>query len=1079
MCTACGTENAPDSRFCRSCGTPLAVEAPPEEETRKVVTVLFSDVIGSTQLSEELDPESLRRMMARYFAEMQSVLERHGGVVEKFIGDAVMAVFGVPRANEDDALRAVRAAAEMREALGRLNGELERAWGTAISTRTGVNTGEVVAGDPARGQSFVLGAAVNMAARLEQNAQPGEILIGEVTYRLVQEAIVAEEVGPLTVKGAREPISAWRLEAITPRAPGWTRRLDSPLVGRERELDQLEAILERAGAGRSCELVTVMGPAGAGKSRLTAEFVAGAAERAAVLTGHCLPYGEGITFWPVAEVLREAGGIGEREESPAEARRKLAQLVPAGDDASIIADRLGGLLGLASPSAGIQETFWAVRRLFEHLAWERPLVVVFDDIHWAEPTLLDLIEYLSSWIRSSPVVLVCQARRELLDVRPGWSTGTPNAALIMLERLAESEVEKLIENLVGGADLVKEARARIAEVAEGNPLFVEQMLRMLVDDGVLRPRDGAWTVEGDLAGISIPPTIHALLAARLDRLEEEERSVIARAAIVGRVFWWGAVSELCPAEARRALTSRLQSLMRKELIRPDHSEIGQEDAFSFVHGLLWDATYNALPKSARAELHERVTDWLEEKTHEQPGEFEEILGYHLERAHHSLLDLGPMTERVELLGRRAAAPLGSAGRRAYVRGDMPAAVNLLSRAVALLPEGRPERVELLPPLAFALMEIGDFARFQAVVAETREAASTSGDPGLDASATILELWIRLFTNPEGWAAAAEREATRAAVAFEELGEESGLAKAWSLLGVVHLVKAQFHASGQAWEEAARHAERAGDRRDELESLSWVPLTVWGGPTPAEEGIRRCRELLEKSRGDMKGMSSALFAQAMFEAGLGRFGEARELLGQSRGLLQEVALPVWMAGPLAQLTGWVELLAGDPAAAESELRSAHETLTELGEMSWLSTVVGILAEAIYAQGRYEEAARFTHVSEETGGTEDAYSYVLWRSVRAKVLARQGRTEEAEQLARESVALGETTDFLHLRWHALMSHAEVLSLCGRDDEAKTHLERAVRIAEQKGNVVAAQLARDALEAPPEARAADPHPEVKEAP
>ena len=339
-CTVCGTESEADARFCRSCGASLA-EVPRKEERRKVVTVVFSDVVESTRMSEELDPESLRRMMSRYFEEMAAVLERHGGVVEKYIGDAIMAVFGVPRANEDDALRAVRAAAGMRDALARLNDELERTYGATISTRTGVNTGEVVAGDPGLGHAFVLGSAVNIAARLQQHAGTGEILIGEVTHRLVHDAVVATEVGPLTVKGPKQPIYAWRLEAVTPgAAAGWTRRNDSPLVGREDELGQLEALFRRVTEAGACELVTVVGPAGTGKSRLTAELLSRVAREASALTGGCLPYGDGITFWPVAEVLREAAGIAERE-SPTDAKSKLAELVRGAEDSALLEERLG------------------------------------------------------------------------------------------------------------------------------------------------------------------------------------------------------------------------------------------------------------------------------------------------------------------------------------------------------------------------------------------------------------------------------------------------------------------------------------------------------------------------------------------------------------------------------------------------------------------------------------------------------------------------------------------------------------------------------------------------------------------
>jgi class 3 adenylate cyclase/tetratricopeptide (TPR) repeat protein len=1027
-----------------------------EGETRKVVTLVFCDIANSTQLGGQLDPESLRRMMSRYFTEMKEVLERHGGVVEKFIGDAVAAVFGVPRAHEDDALRAVRAAVEMREAQRQLNEELEAELGVGVSIRIGVNTGEVVAGDPSRGELIATGDAVNVAARLEQSAQPDEIQIGEATYRLVREAIVAEKIGPVTVKGKPAPLTVWKLLDVVPGAPGLTRRLDSPLVGRERELAELREIFERTVRTGAAELGTLMGSAGVGKSRLTNEFLAETRRRATVVTGRCVSYGEGNTFAPLVSVLREAMGIGERD-SLEEARRRLVHLIPDAADGALIRERLAPLLGLAPAPRGIQETFWAVRRLFERLAATQALVIVFDDIHWGEETFLDLLEYLADWIRSASVLILCAARPELHELRPGWMTGKTNATLLTLEPLTEPEIEGLITNLIGRAELAPEARERIAELSEGNPLFVEETLRMLVDDGVLSREDGGWSVTGDLSGTTIPPTIHTLLTARLDRLEPEERSLIERASVAGRTFSWGALAALSAPEVTPRLSRHLQSLVRKELIRPDHSTSGPDDTFRFAHVLVRDAAYRGIPKGVRAELHERLADWIDIEARARAGEVDEILGYHLEQAYTSLLELGPLTPRTEAVGRRAAAALASAGTRAFARGDMPAAVNLLSRAARVLPAHGSERLEILPQLAFALLETGDFGRLEEVVAEITETAAASGDSGLEAHAVILDLSFRLWTNPEGWAAKAHTEAPRAIAAFEEVGDERGLARGWSLLGLVHLSRAQFGGAEQAWREAATHAHRAGDVRDELECLSWVPLTVWAGPTTADDGMRSCREVLDRVGGDKKATSSALMALALFEAGLGHFDEARVLVAQARALLQEVALTLWLAGPLAQFAGWVELLAGEPAAAEAELRWGYETLTEIGELGWLSTVVAILSEAVYAQGRYEEAEQLTRTSEESADAEDLYSQALWRSVRAKILARYGREDDAERVAREAVDLADATDFPHLRWHTRVSQAEVLHLVGRAGEAGASAAEAALVAEQKGNVVGAGRAR----------------------
>jgi tetratricopeptide (TPR) repeat protein len=878
----------------------------------------------------------------------------------------------------------------------------------------------------------------------------------------------AEPVGPLELRGKSPAVPAWRVLEVATGAPGWSRRLDSPLVDRERELAQLEDAFGRVAGDGACELATVMAPAGLGKSRVTAELLSRLGSRATVLQGRCLPYGEGITFWPIVSVLIEAVGIQERD-SETDARRKMSELFASnshpGADGEPVCDALAPLLGFGPQTVGIQETYWAFRKLLERLGGRRPLVVVFDDIHWGEATFLDLLEYLTDWIRTAPVLLVCQARPELLDVRPGWMTTKANSSVVTLQPLSAAQIESLIRGLVGSTDLPAAARSRIAAVAEGNPLFVEETIRMLVDHDVLQSLEGRWTVTGDLSSITIPSTIHALLTARLERLDPEERGVIERGATVGRAFWWGAVSELSPPEERHRIGACLQSLVRKQLIEPYRSELPQEDSFRFTHILVRDAAYKEIPKSRRAEMHERVANWIAAKTQGLAGDYEEIVGYHLEQAHRAIVELGPPSDRTAELAKRAAEPLASAGERAFARGDMPAAVNLLSRATSVLSSHDARRLELLSEVAFALMETGDLDRLATVAREMDDAAAETGDARLQAHAIVLGLWTRLYTNPAGWADEAEREAKRAISAFEQLEDERGLARAWSLLGVVECMYARFAPAEDAWWKAAGHAHRAGNRRDELESLSWVPGMASAGPTPAQEGILRCREVFDRAKGDKKAMSTALFSQAALEAGLGCFDEARGLLERARALLEEVALRVWLAGPFAQSAGWIELLAGDAGAAERELRRGYETLSAIGEVSLLSTVAGMLAEAIYAQGRYEEADQLARVSEESAGTEDLYSHLLWQSVRAKVLARQGDITEALRLARESATLVESTDSLHLRWHTLTSEAEVLRLAGRIGEAQTALHEAVRAAEQKGNPVGARLAREALQALPD--------------
>jgi class 3 adenylate cyclase/tetratricopeptide (TPR) repeat protein len=1018
------------------------------------VTVLFSDVAGSTVLGEELDPESLRRLMARYFQEMKAVVQRHEGTTEKFIGDAVMAVFGVPRLHEDDALRAVRTAVEMREALHHLNAEFERLWGVRILARTGVNTGEVSAGDPTRGESFVVGHAVNVAARLEQAAAPGQIVIGESTYRLVRDAVTVDPLPPLVVKGKTEPVSAWRLLEVTPGVPGWGRRLDSPLVGRDRELRALEEAFRRTATSRSCEFVTVLGAAGVGKSRLANEFLARLGSGPRIVSGHCLPYGEGITFWPIVEVLRDAAGVSDAD-SPDEVRPKILQLLEPATNTQLIGERLAALLGLSGVTPGIQETFWAVRKFLEELAARRPLVVVFDDIQWGEPTFLDLLEYLAGWIEGVPVMLLCLARGDLLDVRGAWMAGKPNTSLITLHPLSTSQTEGLIRSLLGGAWPPDEALAQLVEVAEGNPLFAEEMLRMLVDDGRLRRDNGSWTITGDSSTVAIPPTIHALLTARLDRLDQQERAVIERASVVGRQFWWGAVAELSPDEQRGGLGGRLQSLTRKELIRPDRSDLSEEDTFQFAHILIRDAAYRGIPKAIRADLHERFADWVVEKFRDRAGVYEEIVGYHLEQAHRALFELGPANERTKILGRRAAVPLASAGRRAFARGDMPAACNLLFRVISLLPEKDPERLRLLPKLGKALRETGQLGRADAVLTEGVDLGDAAGDRRVESLARIERASLRDYTDPSSDPDELRRVAEQSIGVFGELGDDEGLAQASSLLAEVHWAHGKFTAMEEMLERGLLHAQRANDQRGRSFLLAALARAALLGPMPVDAALRRCEEIRAQAGDDRVLAAVVLPPTGGLHALRGNFERARSLYGRARASFEEFGLRASLAA-LPLYSGPIELLAGDPWAAERELRRGYDLLKEMGDRGRFSTVAAFLSQALYAQARLEEADAVVLSAAAAATTDDFYTQAVWRGTRALILTSAGESEQAERLAREAVALTRETDWPNLAGDALLVLAEVLAAGGRIAEATARAGEALRRYREKGNEISARRA-----------------------
>ncbi|MGZ5351459.1 MAG: ATP-binding protein, partial [Actinomycetota bacterium] len=669
-CANCGRESPMTFAFCPSCAAPLAPETP-VRETRKTVTVVFCDVTGSTELGERLDPESLRDVQTRYFDAMRDAIERHGGTVEKYIGDAVMAVFGIPQLHEDDALRATRAAVDMREGLTVLNKEFERDRGVTIAVRIGVNTGEVVAGDPTSGQALVTGDAVNVAPRLEEHAAPGEILLGEATHRLVREAVDAEQVEPVVLKGKVREVPAWRLLGMHDVASSMHRHSGSPMVGRERQLAQLRQAYEAAIEDGGCQLFTLLGSAGVGKSRLVEELISGLGDRATVLMGRCLPYGEGITYYPVLEAIKQAAGLADFD-LPDVVEARVCAILEGDEHQATVCRHVSQLMGVAEATAG-EETFWAIRRFFEASARERPLVLIFDDVHWGEPTFLDLVEHIADWSRGSPILLLCMARSDLLEVRPAWAGGKSNAATVSLEPLTEEHAWALVTNLLGVTDLPTELAEAIVEKSEGNPLFVEETLAMLIDDGLVVREGDRSRLTGDLSAVMVPPSIQALLAARLDRLSPQERAVLEAAAVVGKDFFAGAVRSLVPEDARQRVPSDLMALVRKELIRAERTTLPGEDAFRFRHLLIRDSAYGSIAKSQRAELHERVADWLEQVAGEAVIEQEEIVGYHLEQAYAYRTQLAPADERTDAIGRRAAARLASAGLRASARGDFPAA----------------------------------------------------------------------------------------------------------------------------------------------------------------------------------------------------------------------------------------------------------------------------------------------------------------------------------------------------------------------------------------------------------------------
>jgi class 3 adenylate cyclase/tetratricopeptide (TPR) repeat protein len=1057
-CPACGAENTPGARFCSACGTRLEPAAP-ARETRKMVTILFADVTGSTALGEQLDPESMRALIGRYFADQKAIIERHGGTVEKFIGDAVMAVFGIPAVHEDDALRAVRAAAEIRDRLQVLNAELTAQRGFAIRFRTGVNTGEVVAGDPATGQTFVTGDTVNTAARLEQAAQPGEILLGQSTFRLVHDAVEVEPVEPISAKGKAELVPAYRLVSVIAGAAGRSRRLDAPMVGRGRELRLLTDAFERSVADRAGQLVTVLGAAGVGKSRLMTEFHHQLGERATFLIGRCLSYGEGITYWPLADALRSSVAVDDN--NPLDSwRAGLATLAGRQPHTEAIIEQVLGLIGVGEAGGGT-EGFWAVRRLLEAMARQQPLVLVIEDMHWATPTFLDLVEHVADWSRDAPILLICLARPDLVEKRPGWGGGKMNATTFMLEPLDATSIDEVLTHLVGTTAATRLGR-RIAATAEGNPLFVEELVAMLIDRGAL-----VWDANGlklmtEPAELDVPPSIEALMAARLAQLPVGDRANLERGSVIGTQFGAAEVGRLSDETERPSVLASLMAMVRRDLLRQDTEAalpLGADDeAFRFRHQLIHDGAYEGMSKAERARLHELYARLLEEVASERAAQFEEVIGYHLEQAHRLLTALGGQSAAPEL-ALRAATHLASAGKRALALWDGPAAANLLSRATQILPAASTPRIELLPQLAEALLRLGRFDDAESAVNEVIDATDDGSQPVARAGALLARTqWAVL----RGARAADQDADIQAALTIAEASGDL------PLLARARLYRANLasyvgrHGDAMREDELALDAaQRSGDLGLEVEArLHVVAMTLYA-PSDAASIDRILAEHLAfaKEHGLRISEMMVFQFQAVEAARRDLAPEARRLMAECLAIVDDLGSPMMKAGVLYQ--GLVEFLVGDAAARERVLRQGYDQLRAMGERAVLSTIAAELADALIDLGRTDEAAAVCAVAEEAGAEDDMDSQVRVRLVRGRLAEAGGRSEAALASVAEAFALADMGEFYDLRARSRLLLAQLLLDTGRLQQARSRAEEVIDLAQVRGDVIYEARARDLLE------------------
>jgi class 3 adenylate cyclase len=1069
-CPNCGNGLTEQANFCPHCGTPLSSR--PATEEFRIVTVVFCDVVGSTDLERRLEPQPMQRVMASYGEAVRRELGGRGASVGKRHGDGFMAAFGVPELHEDDALRAVRAANELRAAIAQLHADLQHERGVALDVRLGINTGNVLVRGAGSLEEELTGAAVHLAKRLEEAAGTGEILLGEETYRLVEDAVRAVPAAPLELEGVPGRQEVWRLLEVLPDQPGRARRAAAPMVGRGLERELLARLFERVMAEQSSHLVNLLGSAGVGKSRLIDEFVIDLAGRATVLRAHCPSFGDSVTLWPIVEIVRQAAGI-DPTDPPESARDRLAELLGGEERGELLTERVAQLLGFG-PEAGLPEdTLWALQRLLETLARRMPLVLVIDDLQWADPILLDAIEHVMDYASDAPIMVICMARPdELFARREHWPGARINALSFKLEPLPEREAEQLVGHLLGGR-VDPSVQAHVSEWAQGFPLLVEELVANLRDEGQLLSSEGRWVLRlepkdaADRPSRPVPMSIHALLLTRLERLGAGGRAVVEPAAVVGQAFHLGDIQALVPESSPTDLAAGLQELVRLDLVRLDHEPASvplppnSGPGYRFRHATIKTVAYERLPDDRRAELHERYADWLERQTRDRRSQFDEVIAHHFYEAFRYARKLHPASGRTSELASRAGERYAAAGHRAAVRGDSRVVQAWLGRATRLLAADHPVRLRALAPLAEVLQLSGQQAEAALAYEELARSASAVGDADLALHATIGRLRLTALHEPAKFLKDGREQIELVVPEFDRLGDSQGLAKAWHLLAYLDWSRGRLALAGVAAERARAFARDADDPYWEATILGLHCLILYWGPTPLDEVDRQVREALaEAQRGAVRNLeATALTVLARIAALRGDLDEARELVLSAEAVAVELDQSLTRAaGCISQAL--IEMCADDLSAAEAALRVGYRDLERMGDTGPLASVAAMLARVRLLRGDADQAEELTRTCERIAAPEQLDAQVRWRSIRAIALARRGEADEAERLARHAVYLVGKTDQLDSRAEAHVDLAEVLRLAGRAGEATLELERAVVLYQEKGNEIGERNARRQL-------------------
>jgi DNA-binding SARP family transcriptional activator/predicted ATPase len=979
------------------------------EEARKTVTVLLGDL--STDAGP--DPEALREQLRNRREEAVAALDAHGGRAGHTADTRVLGIFGVPVAHEDDALRAVRAARALVAG--------------GLVARAGVATGDVITGDPALGRPLVSGPPLEEADRLRAAAGNADVLVGERAWRLVRHAVIAERRdGEHVVRGVLDD------------ADPVLRRLETPLVGREDEIAEIMATFRRATRDGKARLVTVFGSPGVGKTRLAHEAIDRLSGPATCLVGRTPAYGQAPTYAPLRDAFSAlaGGSVG-----------LWASGVLAGErDCEAVAAMIAAAAGEAASTGPVEETAWAARRLLETLARERPIVLVLEDLHWASPAFLDLVEHVAELARA-PILLLCLARPELLDTRPEWAGGRLNASSILLDALLPDQARVLLERLAADAELDADNHAAILAGAAGNPLFLEQLLASALESGET----------------SIPDSMHALISARLDRLPEAERQVAQAAAVYGQTFATGVVQSLVDVDVRPALLT----LARRDFVEPEVPDTFGDEAWGFRHALVYDETYAGIPKRRRAALHQQIAAIVVDRADRWGVEADELIGYHLESAYDAQAEIDPQAPELARLAADAARHLVAAGRRAYEERDPETSAGLLRRAAALIPSDARERLELAPVLAHALAWSDEREAAAKVLDEAEVAASN--DEHMRARILVTRCNLELWGAAEGDVERMLEKVRKAIDVLEAAGDDEALAVAhivaWSVeerrsagAGVRQL------SSDEELGLAAKHARAAGSRLLEGMATSWLCVVLRRGWQPVDEAKRRILAILDDPA-DRYARASALGGLGTLRAMEGAFDEGRALMAESHALIEDLGLRQTAAADSIALAD-VEIMAGDLDAAERFLRSGLAELDAVGDRFSAVNAAWRLALVLARRGQDSEAERcLERVAEfKVGEWVEVWRLVLG----ATLAARRGQCTKAEELLRESESLmqGLFEDGMHA--DALFQAAEASELMGRTADAVVRLGRAAEIARRLGYVVAERAALERLAALGEERA-----------